>query len=733
MSQIVCEVLHLDLYSQQGLDGTDISDSVFPVELPDRPNRVSRLTLKNRFPQLSSTRSKKALSTPLPLCTSTATALSQVQSHGEYANHATHAKHGAGQHRGGSLGASVKREGFVPKLKHAVSSLRMSKSTSDQDSNFPRSDMSKFAYPNSSATTSQPSPYIKRKPVSLPEPHVRQDTPVERFVRLRAPRNGKLGDDAARPVGQPLSPYFTASQHLQLPLFRAPSSGSVQPTNSTMNNIQTSLPALFDLPAQPQYGNQSFYYEPQQSGLDLQHPIVIDGDDDCDHYDARTVSEVSARQYGASLSTLAGAQSPLSPQNHGSSSQYAQPPMAIASGSGSVDEFRPAARIIWPHKPATVGRRAGRFIDSREAMALQEQLDRNLAQQLQYEESEIYNSASSLMVPFILDVSAGPLPYSQNEESASTPLGTHEAPIDLDSEDEWGDTDDSPAITPVSTIRIQRQADGSSSRSLSDEMDWQPSSPTSQSQIDEDAILAQLLQEQEDQQAVPATRECPACNDQFPVYELPSLAHCAHPPQTCTDCFAGWIAAQLEGSSWQTAKCPETKCSVQLEYHEIQQLASPETFARYDTFITRAACNDDRKSPPPPTFTCAFSPSPPSPPLPLSLSPSLKKTPALFRWCSACTSGQIHDSTSATGNIFTCFSCGHKVCTIHENTWHEDETCDEYEYRTSGRQARDRKAQEEASKKAIGQLSKKCPGKGCVWRIEKNEGCDHMTCEFDIA
>ncbi len=85
--------------------------------------------------------------------------------------------------------------------------------------------------------------------------------------------------------------------------------------------------------------------------------------------------------------------------------------------------------------------------------------------------------------------------------------------------------------------------------------------------------------------------------------------------------------------------------------------------------------------------------------------------------------------TGVEGPIFTCINCQRKVCVIHENTWHEGETCEEYEYRASGQKERDQKAQEKASLKAIGKLSKKCPGPNCHYSIEKNDGCDHMTCK----
>ena len=128
----------------------------------------------------------------------------------------------------------------------------------------------------------------------------------------------------------------------------------------------------------------------------------------------------------------------------------------------------------------------------------------------------------------------------------------------------------------------------------------------------------------------------------------------------------------------------------------------------------------------------------------------LTMNPANFRWCRSCDFGQIHLS-GIEGNIFTCAACGHKVCVIHD-TWHEGETCEEYEYRSSGRKERDQKAQEAASLQAIDELSKKCPGPNCVYSIElvftflktrdvltmsllcrKNDGCDHMTCKMKRA
>lgn len=82
------------------------------------------------------------------------------------------------------------------------------------------------------------------------------------------------------------------------------------------------------------------------------------------------------------------------------------------------------------------------------------------------------------------------------------------------------------------------------------------------------------------------------------------------------------------------------------------------------------------------------------------------------------------------GNIITCASCSHKVCAIHENAWHEGETCENYDRRSLSRKAQENREQEAASLAAIRKMSKKCPGLDCNYYIEKNSGCDHMTCEF---
>jgi hypothetical protein len=100
-------------------------------------------------------------------------------------------------------------------------------------------------------------------------------------------------------------------------------------------------------------------------------------------------------------------------------------------------------------------------------------------------------------------------------------------------------------------------------------------------------------------------------------------------------------------------------------------------------------------------------------------------TDADFRWClrSGCGSGQIH-LAGEEGPIFSCISCKFKACITHEREWHEGETCEQYDDRIRGQEAR---RDEEATARTIERTTKKCPQ--CQSSIEKNSGCDHMTCK----
>lgn len=204
--------------------------------------------------------------------------------------------------------------------------------------------------------------------------------------------------------------------------------------------------------------------------------------------------------------------------------------------------------------------------------------------------------------------------------------------------------------------------------------------------------LQKQLEEEERAAAIRAAmRECIVCGDSKAPLEFavqPITAACQHPPQTCIECVQSWLAAEFASKGCEGIICPE--CPATLQYDDLHRAASAETFEAYEKTLTRTALGqlDD------------------------------------FAWClkSGCGSGQLNEDSN---NFMDCASCHYKQCLLHRCAWHTGETCQQYEYRTSGRQ---REAEEKATEAMIDNISKKCPGPRCGWRIQKTDGCDHMTC-----
>ncbi|KAF1366134.1 hypothetical protein EJ07DRAFT_150589 [Lizonia empirigonia] len=176
----------------------------------------------------------------------------------------------------------------------------------------------------------------------------------------------------------------------------------------------------------------------------------------------------------------------------------------------------------------------------------------------------------------------------------------------------------------------------------------------------------------------PQVRECVVCEESAPLVDFPSLR-------------------ALESNGWLQAMCPGDECHNFLTYDMIRTCATPAVFEQYDAFIARSA---------------------------LSSNPN-------FQWCRAegCNSGQIQDGSS---NTFACVACHAWFCIAHEVPCHFHETCREYDARMQEQKKREdqvgRAEQEEASLQAVEQLTKKCPRETCGSPIEKNGGCNQMTC-----
>jgi hypothetical protein len=207
-----------------------------------------------------------------------------------------------------------------------------------------------------------------------------------------------------------------------------------------------------------------------------------------------------------------------------------------------------------------------------------------------------------------------------------------------------------------------------------------------ENRIEEEQRLAREARERARQ------KECCVCGDSKdpPDFHLGSPSKgCEHPPNTCKECLQSWMASEFDTKGCDGIKCPE--CAQTLEYNEVQQAASADIFEAYDKLAFRNALG------------------------------SLDE----FAWCLAvgCGSGQLNIENN---HFMDCISCGYKQCLNHKVAWHDGETCEQYDYRTSGQKKRD---EEKKDEEMLNTLSKKCPGPGCGWRIQKIDGCEHMTCK----
>ena len=97
-----------------------------------------------------------------------------------------------------------------------------------------------------------------------------------------------------------------------------------------------------------------------------------------------------------------------------------------------------------------------------------------------------------------------------------------------------------------------------------------------------------------------------------------------------------------------------------------------------------------------------------------------------FRWClgPSCGFGQDHPDDSSEQPIIVCSACGFVACFKHNVPWHKNETYAEYDRRVKA----GRESQELKSEKAVKKIAKRCPG--CQRYINKNGGCNHMSCEY---
>ncbi|KAH3758291.1 Ibr domain protein [Pelomyxa schiedti] len=179
---------------------------------------------------------------------------------------------------------------------------------------------------------------------------------------------------------------------------------------------------------------------------------------------------------------------------------------------------------------------------------------------------------------------------------------------------------------------------------------------------------------------------CPICMDDVKGSLCYRLRECKH--QYCVNCFDDYLSTLIKDGKVLDIKCPNPTCTAVVSYHDVSVLIeNDELFAKYEEFLFLAA---------------------------------LKAEPGL-RWCPkpGCGNAMI-GSEDDPRMVCNKPGCGYEFCFKCNEEWHTG-TCEDLQKWKLENGTADKKYAEWAK-----QHTKACPK--CKAKIEKNAGCNHMTC-----
>ena len=176
--------------------------------------------------------------------------------------------------------------------------------------------------------------------------------------------------------------------------------------------------------------------------------------------------------------------------------------------------------------------------------------------------------------------------------------------------------------------------------------------------------------------------QCPICLSEFSISSIKiTLQSCFH--SFCEVCLLDYLKFEISSGKVQAIRCPVEKCLTPLEESEISEILAPRAqsiLVKYKKFKVDLEV----------------------------LSNPLKK------WCIRpnCNTWLMKEENNQI-NRMVCPTCNQEFCFHCNNPWHGDKSCEEV-------------IDEEYLKYEAEVVVKHCPK--CGWKIEKNEGCNHMHC-----
>eukprot|EP00727_Mastigamoeba_balamuthi_P000393 m51a1_g10350 putative ibr domain containing protein (662) ;mRNA; f:182433-185927 len=238
-----------------------------------------------------------------------------------------------------------------------------------------------------------------------------------------------------------------------------------------------------------------------------------------------------------------------------------------------------------------------------------------------------------------------------------------------------------PLLAPVAPETAAAVASGRAKTPLDSVID----TPPAEAAAAEAAPVHRPEQPREPEPELP-DMTCPICYDDVLGKDCFRFKECGH--QYCLDCLDDYVLDKIKQGKVLDMKCPDPRCKTVLTYNDVSAIVSDDAaFAKYEEF----------------TFLAA-----------------LKAEPNL-RWCPRPGCGNaLIGSEEYPHMVCNKPGCGHHFCFKCGEDWHTG-TCEQYkQWKLENSQEETRTAEwAKANTKA-------CPN--CKAQIEKNSGCNHMTC-----
>jgi len=182
---------------------------------------------------------------------------------------------------------------------------------------------------------------------------------------------------------------------------------------------------------------------------------------------------------------------------------------------------------------------------------------------------------------------------------------------------------------------------------------------------------------------ISGTEECLICNDEADATQSCSLL-CAH--RICNDCWSAYLSLKINEGEVIRINCPAISCTYAVPDEVVRKLVDKDHYEKYVRFVTRSFVEDN----------------------------------AHVTWCPAPRCGNAITTDMMKGQIVQC-TCGFRFCFQCHHEAHAPATCEQVKNWLT-------KCNDESETGHwLAANTRDCPV--CHVSVEKNAGCNHMTCK----